>query len=160
MLVQWRQQRPDLDRSGMAVVLRVIMVASTLTERLKATLAPAGLAPWEFDVLSALRRAGKVGGLTPKELCKSSQLTSGAMTNRIDKLEARGLVRRQPSATDRRSLNIVLSARGRSLVDGIMGARMEDASESLASITKKQRAELARLLRLVNQGLADLESPE
>ena len=82
------------------------------------------------------------------------------MTTRIDKLVARGFVRREPCGTDRRSLKVVLSARGCSLVDSIVGARMEDATECLASVTKAQRAELARLLRLVNQGLEALDDPE
>ncbi len=153
MLIQWREQRPDLDRSGMAVVLRILKVAGTLSERLKDTLAPAGLAPWEYDVLSALRRAGKKGGLTPTELCASAQLTTGAMTHRLDRLEARGLVRRRADGGDRRSVRVALSARGFALVDGIVGARMEDAAESLASLSAKERTELARLLRLVNRGL-------
>jgi DNA-binding MarR family transcriptional regulator len=158
MLVQWRRQRPDLDRSGMAVVLRILLIAGILSERLKATLAPSGLAPWEYDVLSALRRVGAGRGLTPKELCQSAQLTSGAMTHRIDRLEERGLVRRRSGRGDRRSITVLLSARGRALVDGIVGARMADAAGSLAAINRKERAELARLLRLVNRGLGELES--
>lgn len=157
MLVQWRKQRPDLDSSGMAVVLRVLMVAGVLSERLKNTLAPAGLAPWEYDVLSALRREGRAGGLTPGELCESAQLTSGAMTHRLDRLEERGLVRRRAGETDRRTVTVVLSARGCRLVDGIVGARMSDAAECLSAMSKKDRTELARLLREVNLGVRELE---
>lgn len=157
MLVQWREQRPDLDSSGMAVVLRVLMLAGVFGERLKTTLAPSGLAPWEYDVLSALRREGRAGGLTPGELCESAQLTSGAMTHRLDRLEERGLVRRRAGKTDRRSVTVILSARGCSLVDSIVGSRMSDAAESLAAVSKKDRLELARLLRLVNVGLKELE---
>lgn len=153
MLAQWQAQRPDLDSSGMAVVLRVLLLSGVFSERLKETLAPAGLAPWEFDVLSALRRAGGSGGLTPKELCKSAQLTSGAMTHRIDRLEERGLVRRRSSRTDRRSVFVALTARGRALVDGIVGARMADAAESLGALGREERQELARLLRTVSKGL-------
>ncbi len=157
MLAQWRLQRPDLDQSGMAVVLRILMISGALAERLRDTLAPAGLAPWEFDVLSALRRAGKTGGLTPKELCVSAQLSSGAMTNRIDRLEARGLVRRKSNGQDRRSISVILCPSGCTLIDGIVRARMDSASESLQSINKKERAELARLLKAVNQGLSKVE---
>jgi len=153
MLAQWRRERPDLESSGMAVVLRILKLSSALSDRLKATLAPAGLAPFEYDVLSALRRSGSAGELTPTELCEAAQLTSGAMTHRIDRLEERGLVRRRSGASDRRSITVVLTPRGRTLVDGIVGARMADASQSLGELTKKDRRELARLLRIVNQNL-------
>jgi len=157
MLRQWRTERPELDSSGMAVVLRILSIAGGLSDRLKQILEPVQLAPWEYDVLSALRRVGQGQGLTPKELCASARLTSGAMTHRIDRLEERGLVRRRAARKDRRSITVLLTARGRTLVDGIIGARMADAGKSLAAISKKERAELARLLRQVNQGLAELD---
>ncbi len=150
MVAQWRTQRPDLDSSGMAVVLRVLWLSGEFAERLKAILAPAGLAPWEYDVLSALRRIGDDGGLTPKELCASAQLTSGAMTHRIDRLEERKLVRRKKDRPDGRSVHVVLTPRGLALVDGILGARMEDAAKCLEGITKTDRREVARLLRAIS----------
>jgi DNA-binding MarR family transcriptional regulator len=137
----------------MAVVLRVLMLSGVFSERLKATLAPAGLAPFEYDVLSALRRAGDGVGLTPKELCRAAQLTSGAMTHRLDRLEERRLVRRRTDRRDRRSLTVTLTARGRALVDGILGARMADASASLSGLSKAQRRALAELLRIVSMVL-------
>ncbi|QDV06440.1 HTH-type transcriptional regulator MhqR [Planctomycetes bacterium Poly30] len=153
MLAQWGKERPDIDTSGMAVVLRVLRVASHLSERLKAVMAPSGLAPFEYDVLSALRRAGQQGGLTPTELCEAAQLTSGAMTHRINRLETRGLVRRVASGSDRRSVTVTLTPNGQTLVDGIVGARMSDAIDSLSALNKKDRADLARLLRKINANL-------
>ena len=153
MIAQWKTQRPDLDSAGMAVVLRLQMLAGLLGDRLKETLAPAGLAPWEYDVLSALRRGGGSQGLTPKELCQSAQLTSGAMTHRIDRLEERKLVRRRSSKDDRRSVSVLLTPKGKALVDGILGERMRDASHSLASLPAKDRRELVRILRTLYQGL-------
>lgn len=155
MLAQWKRQRPDLDRSGMAVVLRVLWLSGALSGRLKEILEPAGLATWEFDVLSALRRAGRGGGLTPTELCRSAQLTSGAMTHRLDRLEERGLVRRESAEEDRRSVTVSLTARGRALVDDVLGDRMVDAAECLEALTRTERRELAALLRKVTASLEE-----
>jgi DNA-binding MarR family transcriptional regulator len=156
MLAQWSRERPDLDTSGMAVVLRVLLLAGLFGERLKETLAPHDMAPWEFDVLSALRRSSDRGGVTPSELCESAQLTSGAMTHRIDRLEERGLVRREASPEDRRSWLICLTPKGLELVDRAVGARMEDAAASVASLGRADQRRLARLLRSV---ASDLSTP-
>ena len=152
MLRQWKRQKPDLDSSGMAVVLRIMLLSGQFLDRLKDILEPAGLATWEYDVLSALRRAGPGVGVRPTELCKSAQLTSGAMTHRLDRLEERGLLRRESRTQDRRSIGVFLTPRGKKLVDSIVGARMVDAAECLGALKKKQRRELARLLRAVSAG--------
>ena len=146
MLEQWARERPDLDSAGMGIVLRIQFLAGIFSSRLKEVLRPFGLAPWEFDVLSALRRAGS-SGLTPKDLCEAAQLTSGAMTHRIDRLEEPGYVRRRHDRADRRSINVTLTPKGRNLIDKVIGARMVDAAESVASLGKRQRGELAALLR-------------
>ena len=153
MLTEWRRERPDLDSSGLAVVLRITLLAGTFGERLKDILAPAGLAPWEYDVLAALRRRGAGGGATATELCRAAQLSSGAMTHRLDRLESRGLVRRASSREDRRALRISLTSRGRQLVDGILGERMTAARESLSSLTAAEGRQLARLLGKLSAGL-------
>ena len=152
MLAQWANERPDLDSSGMAIVLRIQILAGVFADRLKDALAPSGLAPWEFDVLSALRRAGKPG-LSPTDLCESAQLTSGAMTHRLDRLEEAGLVRRRASREDRRSVTVALTAKGRRLIDEVIGARMADAADAVAGLSRKERTELIRLLRAASVGL-------
>jgi DNA-binding MarR family transcriptional regulator len=156
ILAQWREERPELDSSGMSVVLRVLNFSGILSERLKGILEPAGLLPFEYDVLSALRRSEVSGGMTPTELCRSAQLTSGAMTHRLDRLEERGLVRRKADKQDRRSVQVSLTVRGKKIVDSILGARMADATKSLGGLTKQERRELARLLRLVGRDLESL----
>lgn len=153
MLAQWGRERPDLDSSGMAVVLRILLLAGLLSERLKDVLAPLDLAPFEFDVLSALRRAG-TRGVTPGELCESAQLTSGAMTHRLDRLQERGLVTRRPSRTDRRSFLVFLTGKGRALVDQAVAARMDDAAACIRALTKLEQRKLAQLLRRVHLELA------
>jgi len=153
MLEQWGAERPDLDLAGMGIALRVTLLAGLFGERLKETLAPAGLAVWEFDVLSALRRSDGEGGLSPTELCASAQLTSGAMTHRLDRLEERGLVRRRADAGDRRSVTVTLTRRGRALVDRVLVDRVADASDAVAGLRAADRRALERLLREVGLGL-------
>lgn len=160
MLQQWRVERPDLDSSGLAVVLRVGVLAGVFGERLKRILAPAGLAPWEYDVLSALRRASAREGVSPGELCRSAQLTSGAMTHRLDRLEERGLVRRRAAPRDGRGVRVRLTPRGRQLVDSILGARMADAGDSLGALSRRDARELTRLLRALCGGLEEPAAAE
>lgn len=153
MLEEWRAERPDLDPSGMSVVLRVLINAGRLAERLKEILAPLGLAPWEFDVLSALRRSGPSGVRSPKELCEAGQLTSGAMTHRLDRLEQRGLVARRKGGEDRRSIGVALTRKGRALVDQAITKRMSDALDSVDGLSRKERKALADLLRTLGRGM-------
>ncbi len=147
MLGQWSRERPDLDSTGMAIVLRILMHAGALADRLKVTLAPMGLASWEFDVLSALRRSSGEGGLTSKDLCESAQLTSGAMTHRLDRLEERGFIRRKTRKSDRRSILVTLTPRGTSLVDKAIEQRMADAADCMRGLTKTDQRKLIVLLR-------------
>lgn len=153
MLEDWRQQRPDLEAAPMEVVLRVQRCADRLNERLAALLEPFGLAPFEFEVLSALRRDGTSGRRTPSALCEAVGLTSGAMTHRLDKLEARGFVERRPGGGDRRSFEVVLTRRGRGLVDRALGARMEDAADCSAGLNKAERRTLGALLQKLGADL-------
>lgn len=154
ILAQWRRERPDLDPTGMGVVLRILQLAGILSKRLDELLAPTALAPFEFDVLSALRRAGAAEGLTATELCAAAQVTSGAMTHRLDCLEERRLIRRQQRVEDRRALSISLTARGRKLVDQVLVGRMEDARRCVAGLRAEERRALNDLLRSLR---ADVE---
>jgi DNA-binding MarR family transcriptional regulator len=150
LLQQWRQERPELDPSGLAVVLRVTALAGVFAERLKHILAPHGLAPFEYDVLAALRRNEPGPGLSPTALCRTAQLTSGAMTHRLDRLETRGLVERHSTPEDRRGVRVSLTTAGRRLVDSVVGERMADAARSLGRLDAAEAQRLADLLRRLN----------
>ena len=115
---------------------------------------PLGLELFEYDVLSALRRQGKPFQLAATELARQTGLSTGAMTNRIDKLETRGLVLRRPGEKDRRSVAVSLSQEGRRLIDAAIQLRLEAADDSLQGISKSERRRLADLLRKVRLGLA------
>lgn len=153
MLQDWRVQRPDLDAAAMGIVLRVLRTARELEDRLKAALEPHGLAPFEFDVLSALRRAGPDGARSAGELCRAAQLTSGAMTHRLDQLEERGFVLRREGAGDRRRVTVALTPAGRAAIDAAIVARMADAAACVADLPRGDRRELERLLRALGASM-------
>jgi len=150
----WSAQRPELDSDAMGVVLRIQALAKILGDRVAARLLEYGLQWWQYDVLSALRRQGRPFRLTATELAAAGRLTSGAMTNRIDRLETEGLVRRVADPQDRRRVLVQLTPKGRKLVDRATAARFDAATAALGGLTEAQRRQLGDLLRrlLLAQG--------
>lgn len=142
LIDQWKVERPDLDASPMGVAGRVLRLAVFLERRVAETLARFDLTLWQFDVLATLRRTGAPYRLSPTQLMREVMLSSGAMTNRIDRLEARGLVRRLPDPSDRRSVQIELTAEGKRLVDEAVAARFEEAREVAELLGKRDRESL------------------
>src|SRR5256885_1533455 len=108
ILDQWRSERPDVDVWPMGVIGRITRLSRVLDRELKEFFAGHGLEHWEFDVLATLRRSGPPYELTAGALNRAAMVTSGAITNRIDRLSARGLVERVPDAEDRRSVRVRL----------------------------------------------------
>ena len=151
---QWARERPDLDTAGFALVGRLLLVGKLLEHRVGRTLEDLDLALWAFDVLATLRRQGAPFRLTPTELSRATLLTPGAMTNRIDRLEEAGLVRREAKPTDRRGVRVELTERGRELADRAIEARLAEAESAVASLSERDRSSLERILRRL---LADLE---
>lgn len=141
---QWRAHRPDLDPSPMAVVGRVQRLSALWDAALRGPFAAAGLAPGEFDLLAALRRADRP--LSPTELATSMLVTGGAATKRVDRLESAGLVTRSVSAVDGRARRVTLTARGRKLVDRLIGEHLANEERLLASLDTQDRRLLAGLL--------------
>src|SRR5690606_33754536 len=109
----WDVERPDVDTAPMAVIGRITRLSRILDQELKRFFAGHGLEFWEFDVLATLRRSGGDKGLTAGALNRAAMVTSGAITNRIDRLEAKNLVRRNPCAEDRRAVYVQLTDEGR-----------------------------------------------
>ena len=109
----WKRERPDVDVSAMQVLSRVSRLARHLDRARKQAFAAHSLETWEFDVLAALRRAGPPYDLSPGRLVSETLVTSGTMTNRVDRLVARGLVERRPDPDDRRGVLVSLTASGR-----------------------------------------------
>jgi len=144
---QWRRERPDLDASPLAVISRILVLSRHLEFSADRALAPFGLSLWQFDVLAALRRSGAPFKLSPTQLMGFVTLSSGAMTNRIDRLEEMGLVRREEDPNDRRGVLITLTPQGRKLVDQAIAVRLEEARRSLTGYTKTDEKLAAGLLR-------------
>jgi DNA-binding MarR family transcriptional regulator len=153
LLRDWRRERPDLDAAPMAVVGRILHLASRLEARANEALKAAGLSYTDLDVLATLRRSGSPWRLTPTVLRRSVLLTSGAMTACLDRLEARGLLTRAPEATDRRALAAMLTDRGRDLADMAIGLRFAEAGEAVAGLSPQERDQLAALLRKLGLAL-------
>jgi DNA-binding MarR family transcriptional regulator len=149
LIRHWRVERPDLDPEPMAIVGRILRLAVHLENRVNDVLSPFGLALWGFDVLATLRRQGKPYAMTPSELTRSVMLSSGAMTNRVDRLEKLGLVARQPDPLDRRSLRVLLTSKGLKVVDKAIAARFDEGRDALRSLSAKERKELQVLLRKI-----------
>lgn len=146
ILEQWSRERPELDASGFAVVGRALVLSKLLKRRVTRALAPLDLSLWAFDVLATLRRQGAPYRLTPTELSRAAMLTSGAMTNRLDRLEARGLVQREADPDDRRGVLVVLTERGLALADRAIEARFAEARSAAELLSPADRRAAARIL--------------
>jgi len=149
ILEQWSEERPELDTSSLGVVVRVMSLSRAFLRQAAEALGPLDLEVFEYDVLSALRRQGRPYALPATGLAVETGLSSGAMTNRIDKLEARGLVRRRPDKSDRRAVIVSLTPAGKEAVDEAIQSRLDAADDSLRGIGSKERNDLAALLRKV-----------
>lgn len=145
----WQRERPDLDVSPLEVLSRVSRIARQLDIQRKTAFAQVGLETWEFDVLAALRRAGSPSALSPGQLGAQTLVTSGTMTNRVDRLEERGLVRRERDVADRRGVRVVLTPAGRDLVDQALADWLDRERTLLAPLSEAERTELANMLRSV-----------
>src|SRR5487761_1101823 len=135
----WRAQRPDLDVEPMQVLSRISRLARHLDIARRGAFADHGLEAWEFDVLSALRRQGPPFQLTPGALVRATLVTSGTMTNRIDRLAAADLVRREPDPTDKRGVLVTLTDQGETRVDAALADLLCSERELLAGLNDTER---------------------
>jgi DNA-binding MarR family transcriptional regulator len=147
LIAAWRHERPDLDVEPLAVLSRVSRLARHLDIARRSAFAAHGLESWEFDVLSALRRSGPPYQLTPGVLLRATLVTSGTMTNRIDRLAEAGHVRREPDPRDRRGVLVTLTEQGKTVVDAAFTDLLEREQVLLSWLDPQQRQVLAGLLR-------------
>jgi DNA-binding MarR family transcriptional regulator len=156
VLQQWRAERPDLETSPMGIVGRIQRASRLLERGLSENFARHDLQLWEFDILGTLRRSGPPYRLTAGALSASSMVTSGAITNRIDRLVARGLVTRETDPDNRRSVVITLTESGWALIDDVLVHHVAHEERVLACLNTTERQQLATLLRTLLIGLGDV----
>ncbi|QNE16677.1 MarR family transcriptional regulator [Kribbella qitaiheensis] len=155
VLAQWSERRPDLDASPMAVMGRLKRLAQLVDGELRRNFAAHDLDSASFDVLATLRRSNAEHSLTPAGLMRSSMVTSGAITQRLDRLEARGLVTRKPSETDGRGVQVTLTKAGLDLIDAVLPAHVATEDRLLAGLSAEERTTLADGLRTLLESLGD-----
>jgi DNA-binding MarR family transcriptional regulator len=144
---QWGQQWPELDTTAMGVVARVYRLFRYFDREIENHLGKYGLNRGEFDVLASLRRAGAESRLSPSELSQALLLSAQAMTNRLDRLERAGLIKRTPDARDRRGLRLELTPVGLSLIEWGVADVMAKVTELLGDLDVVQVEALAGLLQ-------------
>jgi DNA-binding MarR family transcriptional regulator len=156
ILAQWKRERPDLDTRPMGVIGRIQRATAALRPLLDRTHDLSGLQGESFDVLASLRRAGAPFALSPTRLYREMMLTSGAMTNRIDRLEEAGLVMRRPDPEDRRGTLVRLTTKGKSLIDAATTRHVANEERLLSALTPREQQQLSELLRKLLVALGDV----
>jgi DNA-binding MarR family transcriptional regulator len=155
----WRRERPDIDVSSIAVLTRALVIGRHLQKARDRALRELGTDTPTLDVLATLRRAGEPYRLRTSDIEVASPVTAGAISQRLDRLEARGLVTRERDDADRRVIHVTLTRKGRDLIDGIVAGLMEREDVLLTPLSQREQATLQRLLtrwlRWLEDGYAD-----
>ncbi|QIS11901.1 MarR family winged helix-turn-helix transcriptional regulator [Nocardia arthritidis] len=143
---QWRRERPDIDPWPIGVVGRLMRLSRLWDKQIKDYLTENGLEPGEFDVLTVLRRRGEPYELTAGDILGASLVTSGAITLRIDRMEAKGLVERIRDSGDRRVVRVRLTRKGLSAIDKILPGHLANEAALLDGIDRETADRLADIL--------------
>ncbi|ACU73623.1 transcriptional regulator, MarR family [Catenulispora acidiphila DSM 44928] len=155
IIAMWAREKPDLDATPMGIVGRISRLSRLLDKELKDFFAGHGLEFWEFDVLATLRRSGAPYELSAGALLKTAMVTSGAITNRVDRMETKGLVLRVRDPDDRRGVRIRLTPDGLALIDKLMPLHVANEQRLLAELGEGDQDTLADLLRTLAASLGD-----
>lgn len=154
IVAAWRRERPDIDVLPLEVLSRVTRLAQQLAVARSEAFRAHGLDGWEFDVLAALRRSGDPYQMSAGALAEATHVTSGTMTNRIDRLSERELLMRAPDPNDRRAVRVILTERGRTTVDAALTELVVREQRVLAAITSAEQIATAATLRTLIQSTA------
>jgi DNA-binding MarR family transcriptional regulator len=144
LIAAWKRERPDLDLAPLSVLSRITRIARHLDIARRDAFGD--LENWGFDVLAALRRAGAPHQLSPGQLMQETMVTSGTMTNRLDRLEELQLITRETDPNDGRGSLVTLTKSGMHAVDAAMEDLLKNERKLLKDISAKERDQLADLL--------------
>lgn len=144
---QWFKEKPELDTQPMAIMGRLMRIAKYMETRVAELHKQYDLKMGEFDVLATLRRSGAPYRLTPSALIDSMMLTSGAMTNRLDKLEKKGLISREHSKEDRRSVTVELTSEGLQLIDNLILEHVEVQRDFIRGLSDEEKVQVNKALK-------------
>ncbi len=147
ILTQWRRERPDVDVTALGIMGRLFRAAQLTDAALAGGIARHELQPGWFDLLAALRRAGRPFELNPTQLMAATMLSSGGMTKRLDRLEGAGLVERRPDPSDRRGTLVRLTKKGQETVDAALVTHVGNEERLLQALSASERRTLDGLLR-------------
>jgi DNA-binding MarR family transcriptional regulator len=156
ILDQWARERPDLDCSPMGIIGRISQLQREVYLAQRETFGRHGLDVPSFDVLAALRRAGPPYQLTPTVLMRTALVTSGAITQRLDRLEQKGLITRERSEDDGRAVVVTLTDAGFKALEDTLPDHLETERRLLAGLSGQEREQLAGLLRRLLVSLGHL----
>ena len=157
IVAAWREERPDLDFSPLEVLSRVGRLSRILDRERRRAFSRSELEVWEFDVLAALRRAGKPYQMSPKALLQQTLVSSGTMTNRIDRLVDRGLVQRLEDPNDGRGVLVEMTGAGLTRVDAAITRLVDAEAELLGTLPRSEQKRLATALRSLSLTLDESE---
>ncbi len=153
IVAQWQDERPDLDASPILITGQMTRLVERFERFLRPPFAAVDLGNGDFDLLAALRRAGEPFTLSPGELSESLLVTTGAISKRLDRLEARDLVRRTVSATDARGRLVTLTESGVRFADELIEVHLDNLAQLLAGLSSAERTDLAHLLARLAESL-------
>ncbi|CUH67078.1 HTH-type transcriptional regulator MhqR [Thalassovita gelatinovora] len=157
ILAQWRVEHPEFKLRAMGVLGRMSRLTTHLTQGLDQVFSAYGLNAASFDVLATLRRSGAPYALTPSQLMDWTMVTSGTMTNRLDRLQAQGLIDRKKSDQDARSVVVQLTPQGLDLINDSVTKHVANQNRLAAALNPEEQEQLDRLLA---KWLAAFEAPE
>lgn len=160
IISQWQRERPDVDVAGMAIIGRISRLERMIRPRLNEAFVRHDLESWEFDVLSTLRRSGDPYRMTAGQLFESMMITSGTMTNRIDRLENRGFLRRSKDPDDGRLVLVTLTEDGLDRIDAALEDHAANELSLIEPLKESDRALLVDLLRSLHVALAQADIPQ
>jgi DNA-binding MarR family transcriptional regulator len=150
---QWARELPDLNTEPMAILGRAFRLGNMVRPSIEATFAGFGLDRGEFDVIATLRRSGPPYRLTPTEMYGLLMISSGGLTHRLDRLEKAGLIRREKSPQDGRSVQVALTEKGAALAEQAFRTDMASELAFLQPLDERERETLAGLLRKLILGI-------